>query len=485
MRATARVQGRFVSTCGLKKIVGAPDSRYQLVIVDQGGHPVSHLMEWHRLRQKQPGTDGTRRTYLNFLLPFMGYLIKKDVKWNSEPEAIRTQIQAFLREEVACFVARDQDADGYRVQLTGNSPLAQSSLQVLFAALRDFYLIMRDAGLYGYENPMRSEVLRKWKRERIHHIANAGAPDHAGIRGESWEQTWQNPTAFFRLKRKLPWKPGLAQESSLVLKRVRAALLSMIKKAPTQRDRLVLLLLHQTGARISEILGLTAGGWRKAHHATRALVTNKGSMGREEKTIYFTLEIERALVLYIRTERAHFDPQGRKRLEQLADHEPIFLTQRGTPYTRSSWYYHWGRLLAAVPADEHTEALGPVLFTPHDTRHLYVSWLLRQMKQRYKGDAEKLSSLRSALQLRMGWRSPLTMSCYDQSESEQEKLELLDAFFQETEEKGGKMSLNPKPVETSIQPVPCASLPVQRATDLAPASIYHDLSDLAFWEKES
>lgn len=176
----------------------------------------------------------------------MGYLLKNGVKWNSAPEAIRTQLQAFLREEVACFVARDQDTDGYQVQITGNSPLAQSSLRVLFAALRDFYLIMQDAGLYAYENPMHSEVLRKWKRERMRHVANAGAPEHAGIRSASWEQTRQTPTAFFRLKRKLPWKPDLAQQSGLILRRVRDAFLSMIRQAPTQRDRLALLLLQHT-----------------------------------------------------------------------------------------------------------------------------------------------------------------------------------------------------------------------------------------------
>lgn len=485
MRIATRIQGRFVSTCGLKKITGAPGSRYNLIIVDSAGCPVSHLMEWHRLRQKQPGTDSTRRTYLNFLLPFMGYLLKKGATWNREPEYIRAQVQAFLREEVVCFVARDQDTDGYRVQLTRHSPLAQSSLQVFFAALRDFYLIMHDAGLYAYDNPLCSELLGKWKRERMRHIANAGAPEQAGIRGESWERTWQNPTAFFRVKRKLPWKPGLVQESALTLRRVREALLSMIKQAPTQRDRLVLLLLHQTGARISEILGLTAGGWRKAHHATRALVTNKGSMGREEKMIYFTPEIERALVQYIRTERARSDPQGRKRFEQLADHEPIFLTRRGTPYTRPSWYYHWNRLLAAVPPDEHTKTLGPVLFTSHDTRHLHVSWILRQMKQRYANDAEKLSALRGALQQRMGWRSPLTITCYDQSESERERLEQLDTFLQEIELHAEQNALLPKPVEAGTQPISRASQPMLSTVSAAVPPAHRDLSDLAFWEKET
>jgi hypothetical protein len=37
VRSIARIQGRFVSTCGLKKITAAPGSRYQLVIVDQAG----------------------------------------------------------------------------------------------------------------------------------------------------------------------------------------------------------------------------------------------------------------------------------------------------------------------------------------------------------------------------------------------------------------------------------------------------------------
>ena len=382
----------------------------------------------------------------------------------------------------------------YRVQLTGASPLSQSSLRVFLAALRDFYLVMREAGLYAYDNPMRSEVLRKWKQERMRQIDNAGAPDHAGIRAESWEQTWQHPTAFFRVKRKLPWKPSLAQEPTLVLNRVKKAPLTMIEQAPTLRDRLVLLLLSQTGARVSEILGLTAGGYRKAKNAFRALVTNKGSQGREEKTIYFTPQIERILIQYIRTERAHHDPAGRNRLEQLADHEPIFLTRRGTPYRRNSLYYHWNKWLALLPPDEYTDTLGPVLFTPHDIRHLYVSWIMRQMKQRYANHPEKLASLRWALQQRMAWRSPLTMTCYDHSESEREKLEQFDAFLREIEHQVAEpckrlpVSLpscaRTSPASAKAVPTPALSPPQSTAGmahDLVPV-VHRDLSDLTFWE---
>jgi integrase len=498
MRAVARVQGRFVSVWNLKKIPGPPGGAYEYIIVDSTGRPLSHLTEWYRLR-KHPGALGTRRTYLHFLLPFMGYLHSRGIAWNLEPDALRTQVKAFLSEEVACFVTRDQDVDGYHVQLTSNSPLSQSSLRVFFAALRDFYLVMHEAGLYAYENPMRSELFSKWKRERMRHIAHAGAPDHAGIRSEERENTWLRPTAFFRLKRKLPWRPGLALEPTAVLRRIKQTIESMIASVPTQRDRLVLLLLYHTGARISEILGLTAGGYRKARHATRAFVTNKGSMGREEKLIYFTPEIERALVQYIRTERARHDPLQRTRLEQLADHEPIFLTQRGTAYTRSSWYYHWDRWLAAIAPDEYTSALGQVLFSPHDIRHLYVSWLLRHMKERYAHDAAKLATLREALQQRMAWRSPLTIACYDQSESERERLEQFDHFLYEVEQQteretapavvpaGGIDGSGSSPApDDGVRQATCHTTKITTRTALLlQEPPERTIDDLAFWEERT
>lgn len=499
MRDVARERGRFVSTCGLRKVAGYPGGRYEVIIVDSAGHPVSHLTEWFRLR-KQPGTESTRRTYLAFLLPFFGYLLKRGAAWNREPDYIRSLVKAFLRDEVACQVARDEDADGYRVQLSGASPLAASSLRVLYAALHDFYAVMSDAGLYTYGNPMRSELLSAWKREHLRQVRNAGAPEHAGTRGETQEESWKYPTAYFRQKRGLPWKPSLALEPELALRRVRDAIDSMIRQAPTQRDRVILMLLNQTGARLSEVLGLTAGGYRKDKHACRAKVTDKGSCGREEKTIYFTLAIERALIQYIRTERARHDPRGRKRIDQLADNEPLFLTRRGTAYKRGSFYYHWRTWLDAVPPDEHTETIGPVAFAPHDIRHAHVTWVVRQMKQRYQKDAEKLSTLRQVFQQRMAWRSPLTIKCYDHSDSERENVEQFDEFLKELERPAEEMDppIHLSPVSSGDERV---VVRVERAQGILPSGsqttsrggsalaepepvVHRDLSDLAFWEDD-
>lgn len=75
-----------MSRFGLQKVVSPPGGRYALIIVDSSGRPVSPLTEWYRLR-KQPGPDGTRRTYLGFLLPFFGYLLTREYAWNSDPES--------------------------------------------------------------------------------------------------------------------------------------------------------------------------------------------------------------------------------------------------------------------------------------------------------------------------------------------------------------------------------------------------------------
>src|SRR5947209_5001938 len=103
MRAKVRKRGRFVSTYGFKKITCAPGNKYELIVVDGEGRPVSHLTEWYRLR-KTPGCDGTRRTYLGMLQPFFGYLLVHHYAWNSKPELIRSYVKAFLCDEVSCLV---------------------------------------------------------------------------------------------------------------------------------------------------------------------------------------------------------------------------------------------------------------------------------------------------------------------------------------------------------------------------------------------
>jgi len=184
----------------------------------------------------------------------------------------------------------------------------------------------------------------------------------------------------------------------------------MVQHATFLRDQVILLLIRQTGARLSEVLEMTAGGYRNARHAGRALIKNKGSRGCEEKTIHFTTSIDRHLLCYIQIERAKYDPYGRSRLEDLDDRDPLFLTRTGKPYTRSAFYHNWNKLFPLAQSQfkkaEHVE------FTPHDLRHLRTTRAITKFRKDAGGDAATEVALLEGFQHLMGWQSPETMATY-------------------------------------------------------------------------
>jgi integrase len=303
---------------------------------------------------------------------------------------------------------------------------------------------------------MHSERLLQLKQEHLRQIKNVGAPDHAGIRSETRAETNRAfPTNQFRQRRGKVWEPQVVLEPDAVQERIRKTVDFMILHAPFQRDQVILLLVRQTGARISEIIEMTAGGYRAARHAGRALVKHKGSRGREEKTIYFTSSLERHLLSYIRTERATYDPQGRKRLEELDDGDPLFLTRTGKPYTRAAFYHHWNKLFppAQRPSSkqdkqEHVE------FTPHDLRHLRATRAITTVRKEASGDPAAEAALLEGFQHLMGWRSPETMSTYVKTMNKRQALQGLLA--------------DEEAQEQCMTHVPTPSQPQQRSFRLTP-----------------
>ena len=173
------------------------------------------------------------------------------------------------------------------------------------------------------------------------------------------------------------------------------------------------------------------GGYRSARHEGRALVKNKGSRGREEKMIYFTSTVERLLQQYIRTERAKYDPQGIKRLEELDDRAPLFLTRTGKPYTRSAFYHHWKKLFE--PAQQQWTSKERVEFSPHDLRHLRVTRAVTKIREATQGDVAKEAALLEGFQHLMGWSSLATMATYTKTMNKRKALEAILADEEEQE----------------------------------------------------
>lgn len=418
-----RTQGRFASRYGITRDFDPSRSPFPMLVLNSRGVPIAPLCLWFA-SCRQPGRDGTVETYLSCLIPFFGFLQSREYEWSAEPDRISAYIVAYFKDDLGCHVRRDRQLDGYRLDTTQRTPVAPATIGVFLAALGNFYDEMIAEGMYPFPNPMISPELIQRKREHIKGLRNAGAPDHAGIRGESHRETSERfPTAMFRLGRARIWEPGIVGEPEAVQQQVRAMVRHMISNAPNQAVELILLLLRYTGARISEILGMTAGGYRKCPEPYAAMVKNKGSHGKEIKVLTFPTSVAQKLHAYVAEERAQNDAQHRTRIEELRDIEPIFLNRDGRGYTYGGFLYYWDTLLRQ--AQQH---IAPIHFTPHDIRHLLVSELMeRQDMALEQGIAISEEDYADTIRLAMGWADRETMSTYDHAVRKRESLDSIHA----------------------------------------------------------
>jgi integrase/recombinase XerD len=128
------------------------------------------------------------------------------------------------------------------------------------------------------------------------------------------------------------------------------------------RDRAMLEFLYATGARISEVCGLSLGDIDLDHRVAR--LYGKGS---KERLVPFGRAAEAALRDWLsESGRHHLEPM---RWARRGDAEAVFLNQRGARLTRqSAWAVvkHYGRL-AGIRADD---------LSPHVLRHSCATHLL-------------------------------------------------------------------------------------------------------------
>jgi len=417
----------------VRRVRGQPGDLYDLIFLDQQDRIIVPLTEWHRLRKDQ-GPMSTRKTYLACLQSYFAFLAESGCPWNAPPERLRQTLIAFHRDRLKCQIRPQRDSDTVEITLTRETPLRESTLKVMRAALRDFYLVMKEAGLYAFANPLSSDVLVALKREQERTLANKGAPDQAGIREETHEQSRRRPTAFLRQHQPQGWKPEIRKELADVREGIHKLINAMLdSESVSTREKAVLHLLQSTGARIHEVALMTVGGYQNKGIAGQAQVMNKGSYGREVKTIYFAHNpcVQEALNVYLEQMRPLHDPEGRRRLIDIEPSSPLFLTERGTPYSPKAFYWHWYRHYTSL------QTLCPVRFSPHALRHLFVTEYLIKLKLACGAgteyfDSEKYRSSREAFgKTIMAWRSIHTIDIYDQSREGEAVFSVLAGYQQD------------------------------------------------------
>jgi integrase len=447
MRGQRGARGRFSSLYGTTTLrldsdfpypPGGP--RYERLVFGRHGQLIVPLNEWYRLLQGV-GAARTRDTYLAVLRPWFGFLTEHGYEWNALPEAVREYTRLFLI-DAGCALQRGR-VDGWFIQPTNRSPISSNGLHLFIAALRSFYSVMcqgvfdrddqRFHPLYAYENPMYSPVLLAWRAEHRKWVRNAGAPDYAGIRSESRADSARQPVGFFQVKRQ-PLEPPVARDAEATRLAILAGVRYMIDHA-APREEVILRMLLESGARVSEVLALTAGGLRRAQNPkigidVAALVRNKGEH-TESKAIWCSAETRELLRRYISWERSKLDPQHRTRLEDLEDAAPIFLSRRRRQLGYSGFGTIFKRLLAKaqrhfVARKENVEVVRLVMpdITPHTIRHLHTTFRVKKVRELFSTPAERERAL-EALVDDLGWRSAEMLKTYDHAMSKAELRELM------------------------------------------------------------
>jgi integrase len=246
----------------------------------------------------------------------------------------------------------------------------------------------------------------------------------------------------------------------------------------------VLELLRNTGARLHEIVLLTVGGYRNEGIAGQAQVVSKGSLGREIKTIYFTHNprVMQLLTRYLEHIRRQWDRKHRTRFAEVGTSEPIFLTERGRPYSVKCFYSHWYKHYPRF------RTLCPAVFSPHDIRHLFITEFLIMLREACGAgtnhfDAERYQREREAFgSTIMQWRSAHTIDVYDHSRDGEQTLQVLSLMQQRLAER----RYPPEPATPAATPplAPMKGLPAEEVHPLPSAeneTIWlHDAETLAW-----
>jgi integrase len=368
-------------------------SLFSLVVVDADGRPHFPLTTfYHRLKQQL--SDGTARTYLNSILAFFQYLttdawrVSCGDQWTASPGTVQQAVRDYLLEWLHCKV---QPKKTYAfVTLTAQSP---STVRLFLASLKQFYAIMIWEGYYSFTNPLLDPAARLLDELEREEEGRHRMPQVSGVEDPVTVYPSEN---FFRLA-KDSWEVTPVDDPLLGKTLVEGA----IKAGLCLRDQIVVRMALESGARIVEILTLTVGDWRELGCNQEVRACSKGSRGRRVKRLRFSSTTARMLRQYINTDRAVLDLEQR-RLEQLSERDPLFLSQRRKPYGYEAFKPHWKRLCQTVS----------ITLNIHAMRHWYTTMAMRMIMEDAQSSAE-IVLRKEELVRYMAWRNPETLKTYE------------------------------------------------------------------------
>lgn len=360
----------------------------------------------------------TPQTYLYAVLPYFTWLdtdlwqVRMGQTWNTSPQQVRRSIDDYLVQKLQCQLLPQQQGWKY-VAITART---HSTLRIFLAAMKLFYQVMQERGVYSFANPLVDSMsatiaaalahLEQEEREQ----APPRMPDQSGVEASRPRPKHRLTDSYYKLEHD-EWRPQIIDDSKLPGYILRGGR-SLPLRYTRLRDEVVTWLLFETGARISEVCGLMLGDWAVFGTKNRAKAFNKRSAGRRIKTISFAEDTVILLRRYFDEERVRFDPHGYQ-LEDylLLDKQkqmdlstiPLFLSSQGSQLSPKEYREHYWNpacQAAGIEADVH------------QARHWHVTREVRDIYETAKNATELEQRLRDLIEY-MKWKSEETLAAYE------------------------------------------------------------------------
>lgn len=376
-------------------------SKYRLIVYDCKKEPFIPLTEYYHDQIKRIN-ESSVLAYLNTLKPFFYWIEKKSsykgaiVQWNGEPKGVKEAVRQYLIQEMHCKVRGRENHEG--IYMTSKS---SKTVQLFLAAIKGFYRSMLRMKMYPYENPL---VDLEWednygelpgaRQNRPRMPQAAGTEEPLSFRGRT--------DSYFKVINE-EWVPEIIGDWDLPYRIYHAGSLENWRL----RDEVISRFMFETGARISEILELTVGDYRKRSDIHELAAINKGSFKKRIKFIRISPETLKLLIRYVNTERRQSAPNQVK-FQDLPDSAPLFLSTRGTAYTYSAFYSNWTRVTISAG----------IKLNPHKARHWFVTSILRGIYENASSGADIESKKKQLIEY-MKWRDPETLTVYEHYYDEQ------------------------------------------------------------------
>jgi len=450
------------------QLVRVKGSSYRYHVVRSDGLPDEPLTAFIE-EQRHCLAEGSVSLYGRELLAFLNWSQSDPIVLRNGWTALSSSTQArqlvrqYLTVAAACKITVRQDQLGLKVAYINETSGTHINTRAFLCALRRFYDFLIERSDYKEANPLAvvgfSAAVRELHRSRhavIRQMTGRNAmPAASGVDPATDIRLSSN---FFRCAGR-EWLPQ-SVDDPLFPSAVYAA---GREYGWRLREFCIARTLFESGARISEVIGLTAADWAVSRFLNQFSARNKGSLGMRTKRLVISHGLAN---LY----RRYFDDAERGRracdphhhsmhdLERILAEDPnglssipLFLTDRGTRMSSNLFRdYYWRPALRANGIHAH----------PHQARHWFVTNALRSIEAIAAGEQDQRRRKEELIQY-MKWRSGEKMlHAYEHVDRETlfitKTLPAIHAEMKRLEQRACDQA--PAELRTAITPTPVPSI---------------------------